>query len=74
MQTMKNNISTHRMPLIGRVSIICHVKVIFIERNNGDRSMITPGCVLEFYGPVKNEVMLSRSVNSGTVPGQAYTF
>ena len=27
--------------------------------------------VLEFYGPVKNEVMSSRSVNSGTVPGQA---
>ena len=27
--------------------------------------------VLEFYGPVNNEVMTSRSVNSGTVPGQA---
>ena len=27
--------------------------------------------VLEFYGPVKNEIMSSRSVNSGTVPGQA---
>ena len=27
--------------------------------------------VLEFYGPVNNEVMLSQSVNSGTVPGQA---
>ena len=27
--------------------------------------------VLEFYGPVNNEVMSSRSVNSGTVPGQA---
>ena len=26
--------------------------------------------VLEFYGPVNNEVMSSRSVNSGTVPGQ----
>ena len=26
-------------------------------------------CVLEFYGPVNNEVMSSRSVNSGTVPG-----
>ena len=26
--------------------------------------------VLEFYGAVNNEVMLSRSVNSGTVPGQ----
>ena len=24
-----------------------------------------------FYGPVNNEVMSSRSVNSGTVPGQA---
>ena len=27
--------------------------------------------VLEFYGPVNNEVMSSRSVNSGTVSGQA---
>ena len=27
--------------------------------------------VLGFYGPVKNEVMSSRSINSGTVPGQA---
>ena len=27
--------------------------------------------VLEFYGPVNNEVMSSRSVNSGTVPGQS---
>ena len=27
--------------------------------------------VLEFYGPVNNEVMSSRSVNSGTAPGQA---
>ena len=27
--------------------------------------------VLEFYSPVNNEVMSSRSVNSGTVPGQA---
>ena len=26
--------------------------------------------VLEFYGPVNNEVMPSRSVISGTVPGQ----
>ena len=26
--------------------------------------------VLGFYGPVNNEVMSSRSVNSGTVPGQ----
>ena len=25
--------------------------------------------VLEFYGPVNNEVMSSRSVNSSTVPG-----
>ena len=31
-------------------------------------------CVLEFYGLVNNEVMSSRSVNSGTVPGQAKTF
>ena len=30
--------------------------------------------VLGFYSPVNNEVMSSRSVNSGTVPGQAYTF
>ena len=28
--------------------------------------------VLGFYGPVSNEVMSSRSVNSCTVPGQAY--
>ena len=27
-------------------------------------------CVLEFYGPVNNEVMSSRSANSGTVPRQ----
>ena len=27
--------------------------------------------LLQFYGPVNNEVMSSRSVNSGTVPGQA---
>ena len=27
--------------------------------------------VLGFYGPVNKEVMSSRSVNSGTVPGQA---
>ena len=27
--------------------------------------------VLGFYGPVNNEVMSSRSVNSGTVPGEA---
>ena len=27
--------------------------------------------VLEFYGPVNNEVMSIRSVNSGIVPGQA---
>ena len=30
--------------------------------------------VLGFYGPVNNEVMSSRSVKSGTVPGQALTF
>ena len=30
--------------------------------------------VLEFYGPVNNEVMLSRSVNSSTIPGQAKIF
>ena len=30
--------------------------------------------VLEFYGPDNNEDMSSRSVNSGTVPGQAETF
>ena len=29
--------------------------------------------VLEFYGPVNNQVMSSRSVNSGIVPGQALT-
>ena len=28
-------------------------------------------CVGVFYGPVNNEDMLNRSVNSGTVPGQA---
>ena len=28
-------------------------------------------CLFEFYGPINNEVMSSRSVNSGTVPGQA---
>ena len=27
--------------------------------------------VLGFYGPVNNEVMSSRSVNSDTVPGKA---
>ena len=27
--------------------------------------------VLGFYGPVNNEVMSSRSVKSGSVPGQA---
>ena len=27
--------------------------------------------VLGFYGPVNNEVMSSRSADSGTVPGQA---
>ena len=27
-------------------------------------------CVLEFYDPVNNEVMSSRSANSGTVPRQ----
>ena len=27
--------------------------------------------VLALYGPVNNEVMSSRSVNSGAVPGQA---
>ena len=30
--------------------------------------------VLEFYGPVNNEVISSRSFNSGTVPGQAKIF
>ena len=30
-----------------------------------------PSFVLEVYSPVNNEVMLSQSVNSGTVPGQA---
>ena len=30
--------------------------------------------LLGFYGPVNNKVMSSRSVNSGTVPGQAKTF
>ena len=30
--------------------------------------------VFEFFGPVNNEVMSSRSVTSGTVPRQAYTF
>ena len=30
--------------------------------------------VLEFYGPANNEVMSSRSVNSGAVPGQAETY
>ena len=27
--------------------------------------------VLAVYGPVNNEVMSSRSINSGTIPGQA---
>ena len=27
--------------------------------------------VFGFYGPVNSEVMSSRSVNSGTVPGQS---
>ena len=27
--------------------------------------------VLGFYGPVNNEVEASRSINGGTVPGQA---
>ena len=39
-------------------------------------SLITRKCnfvlfVLGFYSPINNEVMPSRSVNSGSVPGQA---
>ena len=30
--------------------------------------------VMGFYSPVNNKVMSSRSVNSGTVPGQTWTF
>ena len=28
--------------------------------------------MMGFYGPVSNEVMSNLSVNSGTVPGQAF--
>ena len=46
-----------------------HQKILmYVDvRENSDQCMF----VLPFNGPVNNEVMSSRSVNSGTVPGQA---
>ena len=48
---------------------------LYCFRNYLIESRVCPDCfvlfVLEFYGPVNNEVMSSRSVNSGTFPGQA---
>ena len=40
------------------------------QRRRSVRSSAQSVVVWEFYGPVNNEVMSSRSVNSGTVPGQ----
>ena len=41
------------------------------QSDQGQHCLLLFVFVLEFYGPVNNEVMLSQSVNSGTVPGQA---
>ena len=50
--------------------------LIVVIKDSADYSFFVLFClfVLEFYGPVNNEVMSSRSVNTGTVPGQAQTF
>ena len=41
---------------------------LFLFIRKFDHPQIVCLFVLWFYGPVNNEVMLSRSVNSGTVP------
>ena len=43
-------------------------KLIFWHQTSSHKCFLF---VLGFYGPVNNEVMSSRSVYSGTVPGQA---
>ena len=43
------------------------LRVCVIEDDEKKKFFICVG----FYGPVNNEVMSSRSVNSSTVPGQA---
>ena len=49
------------------------ITVLTILQQTNTKPVYTLTClfVLEFYGPVNKEVMSSRSVNSGTVPGQA---
>ena len=51
--------------------MIILMKILNLARTVGlSEFIIVCLFVLGFYGPVNNEVMSSRSVNSGTVPGQ----
>ena len=52
---------------LGKIQKWCWYRFVQIRRYWTEFGLV---CV-EFYGPVNNEVMSSRSVNSGTVPGQA---
>ena len=47
------------------------ISCFFFLSDNLNKDTLVCLFVLRFYGPVNNEVMSSRSVNSGTVPGQA---
>ena len=50
------------------------IKIVNISENKdlvNNSELIVCLFVLEFYGPVNEEVMSSWSVNSDTVPGQA---
>ena len=47
------------------------ISLIHLKINTFSSVILLTGFVLGFFGPVNNEVMLSWSVNSGTVPGQA---
>ena len=51
-----------------RLSVIC-IEGYNIYLQVYEKSVVL--FVLVFYGPINNEVMSSRSVNSDTVPGQA---
>ena len=70
--TMKQRIRTLHLSLM---YMLAEDKKVFFTAQVGQKkkkkkkkSSTASFVCLEFYGPVNNEVMSSRSVNSGTVP------
>ena len=57
---------------LDRFKIDCAAEIFFRNRMiEGCRRYYVCMYVLGFYGPVNNEIISSRSVNSRTVPGHA---